>query len=183
MNIKTSVVNFGDRFYGIVRLADALDTDVVLSCEHAGTGARGKANGERERRGRPVNHAACHELQDDVAVVIDVALLDVVEETELPFVSFQKRMMLYSFSLVAVASRSAMAWRMKPMVSCEMLSFHNLLSFGNAQTSLAMLLLNRRFLGLYAECGDQRCQLFNVNHNQNRFGMLLRKATLIGWFG
>ena len=32
------------------------------------------------------------------AVVIDVALLDVIEETVLPFVSFQKRMMLYSIS-------------------------------------------------------------------------------------
>ena len=62
-------------------------------------------------------------LQDDVAVVIDVALLDVVEETVLPFVSFQKRMILYSVSLVAVASRSAMAWRMEPTVSGEMLSF------------------------------------------------------------
>jgi hypothetical protein len=56
-------------------------------------------------------------------VVIDVALLDVVEETVLPFVSFQKRMMLYSVSLVAVASRSAIAWRMEPTVSGEMLSF------------------------------------------------------------
>ena len=80
---------------------------------------------------------------DDVAVVIDVALLDVVEETVLPFVSFQKRMMLYSVSLVAVASRLAMAWRMEPTVSGEMLSLHN----------------------LDAECGDQRCQLLDVNHN------------------
>ena len=32
-------------------------------------------------------------------------------------------MMLYSVSLVAVASRSAMAWRMEPTVSGEMLSF------------------------------------------------------------
>ena len=92
-------------------------------------------------------------------MVIDVALLDVVEETELPFVSFQKRMMLYSVSLVAVASRSAMAWRMDPTVSGEMLSLHNLLTIGNAQTSLAMRSLNRRFLGLYAECGDQGCEL------------------------
>ena len=94
-------------------------------------------------------------LQDDVAVVIDVALLDVVEETVLPFVSFQKRMMLYSVSLVAVASRSAMACRMEPTVSGEMLSLNNLLSFGNVQTSLTLHSLNRRFLGLDAECGDQ----------------------------
>ena len=58
--------------------ADALDADVVLGSEHAGTGACGRAYGERERRGCPVDHAACHELQDDVAVVIDVALLDVI---------------------------------------------------------------------------------------------------------
>ena len=70
-------------FYGVVRLTDALDADVVLCGEHAGTGACGRADGERERRGRPVDHAASHELQDDVAVVIDVALLDVVEETVL----------------------------------------------------------------------------------------------------
>ena len=113
--------------------------------------ARGRADGERERRGRPVDHTACHELQDDVAVVIDVALLDVVEETELPFVSFQKRMMLYSVSLVTVASRSAMAWRMEPTVSGEMLSLNNLLSFGNVQTSLTLHSLNRRFLGLDAQ--------------------------------
>ena len=102
---------------------------------------------------------------DDVAVVIDVALLDVVEETVLPFVSFQKRMMLYSVSLVAVASRLAMAWRMEPTVSGEMLSLHNLLSLSNIQTSLILHSLNRRFLGLDAECGDQRCQLLDVNHN------------------
>jgi hypothetical protein len=112
-------------------------------------------------------------------VVIDVALLDVVEETVLPFVSFQKRMMLYSVSLVAVASRSAMAWRMEPTVSGEMLSLHNLLSFSNVQTCLTLLSLNRRFLGLDAECGDQRCELLDVNHNQNSFAILLRKATLI----
>ena len=102
---------------------------------------------------------------DDVAVVIDVALLDVVEETVLPFVSFQKRMMLYSVSLVAVASRSAMAWRMEPTVSGELLSLHNLLSLSNIQTSLILHSLNRRFLGLYAERGDQRCELLDVNHN------------------
>ena len=123
-------------------------------------------------------------------MVIDVVLLDVVEETVLPFVSFQKRMMLYSVSLVVVASRSAMAWRMEPTVclpfsrrakgSGEMLSLHNLLTFGNAQTSLAMHSLNRRFLGLDAERGDQRCQLLDVNHNQNSFAILRRKATLIG---
>ena len=140
-------------------------SDVVLGGEHAGTGACGRANGERERRSRPVDHAACHELQDDVAVVIDIALLDVVEETVLPFVSFQKRMMLYSVSLVAVASRSAMAWRMEPTVSGEMLSLHNLLTFSNVQTSLTLHSLNRRFLGLDAECGDQGCQLLDVNHN------------------
>ncbi len=121
--MSISVDIFYNRFSGIVRLADALDADVVLGGEHAGTGACGRANSQRERRGRPVDHAACHELQDDVAVVIDVALLDVIEETVLPFVSFQKRMMLYSVSLVAVANRSAMAWRMEPTVSGEMLSF------------------------------------------------------------
>ena len=56
-------------------------------------------------------------------MVIDIALLDVIEETVLPFVSFQKRMMLYSVSPMAVASRSVMAWRMEPTVSGEMLSF------------------------------------------------------------
>ena len=106
--------------------------------------ARGRADGERERRGRPVDHTACHELQDDVAVVIDVALLDVVEETEL---------------------------------------LNNLLSFGNVQTSLTLHSLNRRFLGLDAECGDQRGQLLDVNHNQNSFAIILRKATLIGRCG
>ena len=65
------------------------------------------------------------------------------------------------------------------MVSGEMLSLHDLLTFGNAQTSLAMLSLNRRFLGLDAECGDQRGELLDVNHNQNSFAILLRKATLI----
>ena len=162
--MSISVVIVDNRFYDVVRLTDALDADVVLGGEHAGTGACGRADGERERRGRPVDHAACHELQDDVAVVIDVALLDVVEETVLPFVSFQKRMMLYSVSLVAVASRSAMAWRMEPTVSGEMLSLHNLLTLGNAQTSLTLLSLNRRFFGLYAESGDQFCQLLDVNH-------------------
>ena len=88
---------------------------------------------------------------------------------QLPFVSFQKRMMLYSVSLVAVASRSAMAWRMEPTVclpfsrrakgSGEMLSLHNLLTFGNVQTSMTLHSLNRRFLGLDAECGDQGCEL------------------------
>ena len=107
--MSISVVIVDNRFYDVVRLTDALDADVVLGGEHAGTGACGRADGERKRRDRPVDHAAGHELQDDVAVVIDVALLDVVEETVLPFVSFQKRMMLYSVSLVAVASRSAMA--------------------------------------------------------------------------
>ena len=66
---------------------------------------------------------------------------------------------------MAVASRSAMAWRMEPTVSGEILSLHNLLSFGNVQTSLTLLSLNRRFLGLDAECGDQRGQLLDVNHN------------------
>ena len=146
-------------FYGVVRLTDALDADVVLGGEHAGTGACGRAYGERERRGRPVDHAASHELQDDVAVVIDVALLDVIEETVLPFVSFQKWMMLYSVSLVAVANKSAMAWRMEPTVSGEMLSLHNLLTFGNVQTSMTLHSLNRRLVGLNAECGDLGCEL------------------------
>ena len=87
-------------------------------------------------------------------MVIDGALLDVIEETVLPFVSSQKRMMLYSVSLVAVVSNSAMAWRMEATVSGEMLSLNNLLSFGNVQTSLTLHSLNRRFLGLDAECGD-----------------------------
>ena len=87
-------------------------------------------------------------------MVIDDALLDVIEETVLPFVSSQKRMMLYSVSLVAVVSNSAMAWRMEATVSGEMLSLNNLLSFGNVQTSLTLHSLNRRFLGLDAECGD-----------------------------
>ena len=39
------------------------------------------------------------------------------------------------------------------------------------------------FLGLDAECGDQRCELLDVNHNQNSFAILLRKATLIGRCG
>lgn len=68
-------------------------------------------------------------------------------------------MMLYSVSLVAVASRSAMAWRMEPTVSGEKLSLHNLLTYGNAQTGLALHSLNRRFHGLDAESGDQGCEL------------------------
>ena len=86
-----------------------------------------------------------------------------------------------------------MAWRMEPTVclpfgqrakgSGEMLSLNNPLTLGNAQTSLAMLSLNRRFLGLDAECGDQGCELLDVNHNQNSFAILLRKATLIGRCG
>ena len=76
-----------------------------------------------------------------------------------------------------------MAWRMEPTVSGEMLSLLNLLTFGNAQTSLTLHSLNRRFLGLDAERGDQRCQLLDVNHNQNSFAILLRKATLIGRCG
>ena len=76
-----------------------------------------------------------------------------------------------------------MAWRMEPTVSGEMLSLHNLLTFGNAQTSLAMLSLNRRFLGLDTDRGDQFCQLLDVNHNQSSFAILLRKATLIGRCG
>ena len=81
--MSISVVIFANRFYGVVRLADALDADVVFCGEHAGTGACGRADGERERRGCPVDHAAGHELQDDVAVVIDVSLLDVIEEAVL----------------------------------------------------------------------------------------------------
>ena len=67
----------------------------------------------------------------------------------------------------------AMARRMKPTVSGEMLTLHNLLTFGNTQTSLASHSLNRRFLGLYTERGDQRCELLDINHNQNRFAILL----------
>ena len=87
-------------------------------------------------------------------MVIDDALLDVIEETVLPFVSSQKRMMLYSVSLVAVVSNSAMAWRMEATVSGERLSWNNLRSFGSVQTSLTLHSLIRRFLGLDAECGD-----------------------------
>ena len=65
-------------------------------------------------------------------------------------------------------------------VSCEMLSLHNLLTFGNVQISLTLHSLNRRFLSLDAERGDQWGQLLDVNHNQNSFAILLRKATLIG---
>ena len=39
------------------------------------------------------------------------------------------------------------------------------------------------FLGLDAERGDQGCELLDVNHNQNSFAILLRKATLIGRCG
>ena len=46
-----------------------------------------------------------------------------------------------------------------------MLSLNNLLSLGNIQISLILLSLNRRFLGLDAECGNQRFQLLDVNHN------------------
>ena len=80
-------------------------------------------------------------------------------------VSFQTRMMLYSVSPMAVASRSVISWRILPTVSGEMDSLHNLLTYGNAQTSLALHSLNRRFLGLNAECGDQGCELLDVNHN------------------
>ena len=41
--------------------------------------------------------------EDDVAVVADVALLDVVQELNCEMVSFQKQSTLYSVSLVAVA--------------------------------------------------------------------------------
>ena len=81
--MSISVVIVDNRFYDVVRLTDALDADVVLGGEHAGTGACGRADGERERRGRPVEQASGHEREDDVAVVIDVALLNVVEEAEL----------------------------------------------------------------------------------------------------
>ena len=59
--VSISVVIFANRFYGVVRLADALDLDVVLGGEHAGTGTCCRADGERERRGRPVDHAAGHQ--------------------------------------------------------------------------------------------------------------------------
>ena len=71
-----------------------------------------------------------------------------------------------------------MAWRMEPTVSGEMLSLYNLLTLGK-ESKHPLHSLNRRFLGLYAKCGDQRCELLDVNHNQNSFAILLRKATLI----
>ena len=97
-------------------------------------------------------------------------------------VSFQKRSTLYSVSLVAVANRAAMACRSEPTVSGEMLSLYNLLTLGK-ESKHPLRSLNRRFLGLDAERGDQRCQLLDVNHNQNSFAILLRKATLIGRCG
>jgi hypothetical protein len=39
----------------------------------------------------------------------------------------------------------AMAWRMEPTVSGKMLSLHNLLTFGNAQTCLALHLACKIF--------------------------------------
>ena len=42
----------------------------------------------------------------------------------------------------------------EPTVSGEMDSLDNLLSLGNNQISLILHSLNRRFLGLDAECGD-----------------------------
>ena len=130
-------------FYGVVRLADALDADVVLCGEHAGTGACGRADSERERRGRPVDHAACHELQDDVAVVIDVALLNVVEE-------------------------AVLLERFLPEADDVVLG---LAGGGGQQVGDGLedgadgLGRDAFFLGLDAECGDQRCELLNVNHN------------------
>ena len=127
----------------VVRLTDALDADVVFCGEHAGTGTCGRADGERERRGRPVDHAACHELQDDVAVVIDVALLDVVEETVL-------------------------LERFLPEADDVVLG---LAGGGGQQVGDGLedgadgLGRDAFFLGLDAECGDQGCQLLDVNHN------------------
>ena len=43
--MSISVVKNDNRFYGIVRLTDALDFDVALGGEHAGTGACGRADG------------------------------------------------------------------------------------------------------------------------------------------
>ena len=159
--MSISVDIFYNRFSGIVRLTDVLDADVVLGGEHAGTGACGRADGERERRGRPVDHAACHELQDDVAVVIDVALLDVVEETVL-------------------------LERFLPEADDVVLG---LAGGGGQQVGDGLedgadgLGRDAFFLGLDAECGDQRCELLDVNHNQNSFAILRRKATLIGRCG
>ena len=50
-----------------------------------------------------------------------------------------------------------------------MLSLYNLLSLGNTQASLVLHSLTHRFLGLDAECGDQGCQLLDVNHNLLRW--------------
>ena len=46
---------------------------------------------------------------------------------------------------------------------------HNLLSLSNVQTYLTLHSFNRRFLGLDTECGNQRSELLDVNHNQNSF--------------
>ena len=81
--MSISVVKNYNRFYDVIRLADALDLDKVLGGEHACLGPRCGTDGQGQREGGAVGHAAGHELQDDVAVVIDVALLDVVEETVL----------------------------------------------------------------------------------------------------
>ena len=81
--MSISVVIFANRFYGVVRLADALDADVVLGGEHAGTGACGRADGERERRGRPVDHASGHEREHDEVMILHAALLYVIQEAVL----------------------------------------------------------------------------------------------------
>ena len=114
---------------------------------HACLGAAGGADGERERRGRPVEHAASHELLDDVAVVIDVALLDVVEETVL-------------------------LERFLPEANDVVLG---LAGGGGQQVGDGLkdgadgLGRDAFFLGLDAECGDQRGELLDVYHNQSSF--------------
>ena len=135
--MSISVVIFANRFYGVVRLTDALDADVVLGGEHAGVVAVCRGDGQRERRGCPIDHAACHELQDDVVVVIDVALLDVVEETVL----LEGLLPDTDDVVLGLADGGGQ-------------------QVGDILEDLADgLRRDGFFLGLNAECGDQDCEL------------------------
>ena len=60
-----------------------MQQDIVLGGHHACLVTAGGADGQRQREGLATGHPASHELQDYVAVVIYVALLDVVEEAVL----------------------------------------------------------------------------------------------------
>ena len=69
------VLHLEQRVHQIVGVrAEVLQLEEVLGCEHACSCRAGGADGERKRRGRPVEQAAGHEREDDVA------LLDVIEE-------------------------------------------------------------------------------------------------------